>query len=36
MNIKDAIKSIQIGKKHSEPKTIYTPWGENLDVCHVH
>ena len=36
MNIKDAIKSIQIGKKHSEPKTMYTYWGENLDPKHVH
>ncbi len=36
MNIKDAIQSIQLGKKHSEPKTLYTVWGENLDVEHVH
>ena len=36
MNIKDAVKSIQFGKKHSEPKTMYTVWGEKLDTDHVH
>ena len=36
MNIKDAIKSIQLGKKHSNPKKLYTPWGEKLDPEHVH
>ena len=36
MNLNDAIKSIQLGKKHSKPKTLYTPWGETLDPDHVH
>lgn len=36
MNIKDALKSIQLGKKHTEPKTMYTTWGGNLDTDHVH
>ena len=36
MNLNDAVKSIQFGKKHSKPKTLYTPWGETLDPDHVH
>lgn len=36
MNLKEAIQSIQLGKKHSEPKTMYTVWGENLNPDHVH
>ncbi|MDD3221311.1 MAG: glycoside hydrolase family 2 [Clostridia bacterium] len=36
MNIKDALRSVQLGQEHQPPKPLMTPWGETLDKKHVH
>ncbi|MCD7839987.1 MAG: glycoside hydrolase family 2 [Erysipelotrichaceae bacterium] len=35
MNLKDAIKTVQLFKKKEELKEMYTPWGENIDEEHI-